>query len=162
MNNYNKNLEYFDIDLKFRKWESVMNNANFKNPMNHSQLDLRGNGISNNDIAHVTSYPSINQSLRNILLTNIYDRPFDPMFGGNIYNQLFENLDNVSLISHISDLIHELVSRYERRIDVVDVTFNENKFKTQNRKHIINITIKYSIPTTEYVTRFTFPLERIK
>jgi phage baseplate assembly protein W len=152
---YDKRFQYYDIDLKFRKWESVMNNG-----LTDWETDLNEKGISNNDIAHMTSNLSINQSLRNILLTNIYERPFDINFGGNVYSQLFENIDDISLMSHLSDIIRELVSRYERRADIVDVSFIEGKF--QNNKHIINITIEYVIPTADHVIRFTFPIERIK
>jgi phage baseplate assembly protein W len=152
---YEKKFQYYDIDLKFRKWESVMNNSNID-----WNTDLNGNGISNNDISHMTSVASINQSLKNILLTNIYERPFDVMFGGNTYNQLFESLDDISLVSHSADIIYELLTRYEKRVDINNVLFKEGKF--QNNKHIINITIEYVIPTSANVIRFTFPIERIK
>jgi phage baseplate assembly protein W len=152
---YDKKFQYYDIDLKFRKWESVMT----RGPTDW-ETDLNEKGISNNDIAHMTSHTSINQSLRNILLTNMYERPFDVNFGGNVYNQLFENMDDISLMSHLSDVIHQLVSQYERRADIIEVSFTEGKF--QNNKHIINITIEYVIPTSDNVIRFTFPIERIK
>lgn len=62
--------QYIDFDLTFRR-----------NPVS-------GDVLIKKDIS------SINQSIKNILLTNKLEKPFQPRFGGNIYNTLFDLMTN--------------------------------------------------------------------
>ena len=43
------------------------------------------------DVATVTDVNAVKRSIRNLLLTNHYDRPFHPEVGSGIPNLLFEN-----------------------------------------------------------------------
>ena len=48
---------------------------------------------------------AVKRSLRNILLTNHYERPFKPSFGTNLIGQLFELNDEISRRSITKDVI---------------------------------------------------------
>ena len=45
---------------------------------------------------HVNEYAVIN-SVKNLVLTNFYERPFRPELGSNIRRMLFENVDNLNV-----------------------------------------------------------------
>ena len=44
-----------------------------------------------NDILSLKNEAAIKESVKNIVLYNFYEKPFDPGFGGNIIGLLFEN-----------------------------------------------------------------------
>ena len=47
---------------------------------------------------------AIKRSLRNILLTNHYERPFKPSFGANLIGELFEPNDAITIKSITKEL----------------------------------------------------------
>ena len=47
---------------------------------------------------HVDEQAVIN-SLKNIILTNHYEKPFNPDYGSNIRALLFENIDSITAIT---------------------------------------------------------------
>lgn len=60
-------------------------------------------------------------ALKNLILTNRYERPYDPTFGSDIQNRLFENFDAVEAINLEED-IRLAIQNHEPRVDVQDVT----------------------------------------
>jgi phage baseplate assembly protein W len=58
---------------------------------------------------------SIKQSLKNLILTNRYERPFRPEFGGDVRRRLFDNFDTVSA-SDYSIQIETTIGNYEPRV----------------------------------------------
>ena len=53
-------------------------------------LTFEKNAVTN-DVLALTNESAIKASVRNIVLYNFYEKPFDPFFGGNIIGLLFEN-----------------------------------------------------------------------
>ena len=158
MNNksYNKNLEYFDIDLKFRHWDEMSRDHKLE-----WDRGLTGDVIIAKDISHVSSTIGFNQSIRNIVLTNIYERPFDKDFGGNMYYSLFENIDDYIMSTRIKESLIKLINKYEPRIDLLNIKiFNDNKYAMNNNK--VDIIITYAIPTFDGTFSVSFPIERIR
>ena len=56
----------------------------------------------------------INRSIRNLVLTNRGEKFFQPLFGSNVYNSLFENIDNLSVA--LKDTIVNLIANNEPRV----------------------------------------------
>ena len=82
------------------------------------------------DLINKTGANAIKQSVKNIVLTQYFER-LDPKLGSNLYNSLFE-LDSFIALNTLKERIHELVLRYEPRVDVLDVyieTQEHNKIK---------------------------------
>ena len=48
----------------------------------------------NGNVILVKNSESIKQSVKNIVLTNFHERPYNIFFGGNLIAQLVENLDS--------------------------------------------------------------------
>lgn len=59
-------------------------------------------------------------ALKNLILTNRYERPYEPAFGSDIRNRLFENFDPVEAINLEED-IRLAISNYEPRVNVNNV-----------------------------------------
>ena len=73
-----------------------------------------------NDLIALKNANAIARSVRNIVLTIPGEKPFDPYFGSNVRNILFENLDNLSANLLIQE-IRLSIENYEPRVDLVAV-----------------------------------------
>ena len=60
------------------------------------------------------------QSLRVLVLTNFYEKPFHPEIGSNITAMLFENVNNQTS-GLIKDAIEEMISEYEPRVELIEI-----------------------------------------
>jgi phage baseplate assembly protein W len=100
-------------------------------------------------------YAVIN-SIKNLVLTNHYERPFQPEIGSNIRRLLFEQVDSVTA-AQIEREITEVIGNFEPRAQVSKVEAvpapDENKYQIYLEFFIIN----NSSPIT-----INFFLERIR
>ena len=69
------------------------------------------------DVATVTDVIAVKRSVRNLLLTNHYDRPFHPEIGSNIQNILFQNFGPITG-NQLSRAIEEMLANFEPRARV--------------------------------------------
>ena len=85
--------------------------------------DLNLNFMSNivtGDVASVTDVNSVKRSIRNLLLTNHYDKPFHPEIGSNIPALLFENHGPITA-NQLQRAIEEMIGNFEPRARVQSV-----------------------------------------
>ena len=117
----------------------------------YSDLDLNFNiHPVKKDINIWTNEQAVIHSVRNLLVTNHYERPFQPDLGSNIRRLLFEPLDNITA-SNLDREIRQTIINFEPRVKVLalDITPNEeqNAFGVYLQFDIINrtepITIRF-------------------
>ena len=72
------------------------------------------------DVTAVTDVNAVKRSVRNLLLTNHYDRPFHPEIGCNIQALLFENFGPITG-NQLSRQIEETITNYEPRARIETV-----------------------------------------
>jgi phage baseplate assembly protein W len=72
------------------------------------------------DVGTVTDVNAVKRSIRNLLLTNHYDRPFHPEIGSGIPALLFENFGPITG-SQLSREIEEMILNFEPRARVETV-----------------------------------------
>ena len=66
----------------------------------YTDIDLTFTNKSNGEIFKKTDAASVKQAVRNILMTNKGEKPFNPHYGGNLNDFLFslsEDLDNIEI-----------------------------------------------------------------
>ena len=89
---------------------------------------------------HKNEYAIIN-AVKNLVLTNHYERPFQPEIGSNIRRLLFENVDTVTA-SQIEREIVETITNFEPRVQVSKVDVlpdpDNNGFKVELEFFVIN------------------------
>jgi hypothetical protein len=99
---------------------------------------------------------AIINSIKNLVLTNHYERPFQPEIGSNIRRLLFEQVDSVTA-AQIEREITEVIGNFEPRAQVSKVNAipspDENLYKIRLEFFLIN--------SSEPVT-INFFLERIR
>ena len=90
-------------------------------------LTFEKNAVTN-DILSLKNEAAIKESVKNILLYNFYEKPFDPFFAGNINGLLIEN-STPTLELEVKNRISNSVEVYEPRVTAVSVVvqFEEDR-----------------------------------
>jgi phage baseplate assembly protein W len=108
------------------------------------------------DINKLTAERAVVNSIKNLVSTNHYEKPFNPSFGSNLRRLLFENADKFTA-ALIEREITEVIRNFEPRATVSSVIVSprtdENGFNVQLEFFVVNITNPLTI---------TFFLERIR
>ena len=158
MTKHNNLITNRDFDLKMTKFPTGLSNS--------------GDIVMKFDRPQLNRFPSIEQSIANILLTSKKERRFDRLFGGNLYESLFElstTLDgspkfNSAPAINIKQSIMLALNNYEPRIVVLNVSLGESE-KLKNSaidRNEINVTIEYMIPPVQEKITYTLGIKRVK
>ena len=87
-----------------------------------NDLDLNFNvHPTTKDVTQFKNERSIVNSIKNLILTNHYERPFQPELGSNLRRMLFEQVDNLTG-AQLEREITEVIGNFEPRATVKDVT----------------------------------------
>jgi len=108
----------------------------------------------NEDLIALKNETAIARSLRNLVLTERGERPFQPNLGSGVNALLFENMDQITA-SVVRDEIINVIDTFEPRVDLIDVIvvsdFNNNT---------LLITIQYYVVGAEIPAQeLTFALQ---
>jgi phage baseplate assembly protein W len=106
------------------------------------------------DIALSYDTQAIIRSIRNLLLTNYYERPFNPDLGSSLNATLFENISDVSS-AILENTISTTIKNYEPRAILKDI--NVNPLPDQNA---YSVTISFYTENNATATSITLLLER--
>jgi phage baseplate assembly protein W len=83
------------------------------------------------DLAKKYDVNAVKQSLKTLILTKYFERPFQPKLGSPVYALLFENMDEVTA-NRLQLEIELLINRYEPRVRAQEVQvvpdFDRNAF----------------------------------
>ena len=90
-------------------------------------LTFEKNAVTN-DILSLKNEAAIKESVKNIVLYNFYEKPFDPFFGGNILGLLFEN-STPTMVLEVKNRLEQSIEIHEPRVTAVSVTvqFEEDR-----------------------------------
>lgn len=108
------------------------------------------------DINVYTDEMAVINALKNLILTNHYERPFQPDLGSNVRKLLFENLDIITA-GALEKEISQTITNFEPRVQILDISVAPN-----NEENSYGVTITFDvINRTEPIT-ISFLLERIR
>ena len=90
----------------------------------YKDLDLFfGKKSATKDISKVNGVQAIKRSVRNLILTNIYEKPFHPEIGSGIRGLLFEPLSPITAFV-LSQKVEDAIENFEPRARLVGVRAN--------------------------------------
>ena len=139
------------------KWDATNTNESNRTSRTFKDLDLDfGLNPVTKDVNKLTDAESIKRSVRNLINTNNYERPFRPEIGSGIRGLLFEPM--TELTSHFMQVkIAEILNEFEPRISVSNIIINN-----QEDRNAYSVSIHFLIKgTQEPVIVDTF-LERLR
>ena len=118
-------------------------------------LNLTAHPITGN-INLLKNRDAIKQSVKNLVLTNFYERPYNPYLGGDILDQLFENMDPLTEYN-LTKNVRQVLENFEPRIEVIDIV-------TQAKEDLnaINLTITFMIINIPDTITVNVLLERVR
>jgi len=124
----------------------------------YKDLDLFfGKKSSSKDISKVNGIQAVKRSVRNLILTNIYEKPFHPEIGSGIRGLLFEPLSPITAFV-LSQKVEDVIENFEPRARLVGVRANPDL-----DRNAYEITIEFYVQNapTELVDT-TVLLERLR
>ena len=71
-------------------------------------------------IKALTNREAVKQSVKNIVLTNHYERPYNPFLGGDVLSKLFEPMTSITEYE-VTTNIKQALENFEPRADVLEV-----------------------------------------
>ena len=77
------------------------------------------------DVTTVTDIQDIKRAVRHIVLLNPGEKPFHPEIGTGVRAALFQNF-TAPIKALLSSRIQEQIRKYEPRVEVTNVSFNDN------------------------------------
>ena len=95
--------------------------------------------VVTNDILSLKNEAAIKESVKNIVLYNFYEKPFDPFFGGNILGLLFEN-STPTMVLEVKNRIEQSIEINEPRVTAVSVAV-----QFEDDRNELNCKIQYLI-----------------
>ena len=95
--------------------------------------------VVTHDILSLKNEAAIKESVKNIVLYNFYEKPFDPFFGGNILGLLFEN-STPTMVLEVKNRIEQSIEIHEPRVTAVSV-----QVQFEEDRNEMNCEIQYLI-----------------
>lgn len=108
------------------------------------------------DVMKKNGIEAIKRSVRNLVLTNFYDRPFQSYIGSNALKLLFDNATPITA-NFLSNAIREVINNYEPRVRIQDLKVN---FDLDNNGY--NVTLYIVIINRNEPAVINLFLERIR
>tara|TARA_B100000085_G_scaffold274472_1_gene291166 strand:- start:646 stop:1071 length:426 start_codon:yes stop_codon:yes gene_type:complete len=139
------------------KWDATNTNNSKRISRTFKDLDLDfGLNSVTKDVNRLTDAEAIKRSVRNLINTNNYERPFHPEIGSGIRGLLFEPM--TELTTHfMRQRITEMLNEYEPRIFLNKIVCRPDE---ERNSYFTSITFTI-IGTQEPVVVETF-LERVR
>lgn len=109
-----------------------------------------------NDVVIRTGDDAIKRSIRNLIFTNYYDRPFKSFIGSNVRNILFENFSAFSA-SQLELAIMDVINNFEPRVKLMQVKVDEDLDRNG-----FTVNLFYIIKNREQPIVTTIFLERVR
>ena len=122
--------------------------AKIKNYSGYSDLDLTFNmHPGKKDLLISTGEIAVVRALKNLLLTNYYEKPFNPDYGSNIRKLLFENLSPITA-GVLSKEVEFVINNYEPRVSLQEVSvqplYDYNSYQVTITFYINNLVDPYT------------------
>jgi phage baseplate assembly protein W len=108
------------------------------------------------DVASKSDEAAIRNSLRNLIHTRNYERPFQPDLGCQLHSLMFESLTPV--VTTIAErTIITVINKYEPRVELLEVQVSPNQ-----DENALEIEILFKLRNTEEPLRFNTTFTRVR
>lgn len=122
-----------------------------------SDLDINFNSHpATGDVTMRYDEEAIKQSIKNLVMTNHYERPFHPEIGSQLRALLFEPASPLLIIS-LKQAITNTINNFEPRVNLLGIDIN---FQPNN--NTIHVVIQFTIINTNRPIVLNLVLERTR
>ena len=118
-------------------------------------LDFTRHPVTN-DVVKITDVDAVKRSVRNLINTQFYERPFHPELGCGVRDMLFENYTPMTGI-FMRRKIEEVLRNYEPRANLSSIQVNE-----QMDRNAIDVIVNFYVLNLPNPVSVTTTLQRIR
>ena len=113
-------------------------------------LDFTRNTVTN-DVVKIEDVEAVKRSVKNLVQTNFYERPFQPELGCGIRSLLFEPFTPVTGI-FVRRKVEEVITNYEPRARLDQVVVTESPDRNSLEVRVVFYTLNLPNPVTVLTT----------
>ena len=93
------------------------------------------------DVNKVTDIEAVKRSVRNLVLTNFYEKPFHPEIGSGVRDMLFENMSPITA-SVLTKKVEDVIENFEPRARLTSVralpNLDRNEYEVTIEFFVVN------------------------
>ena len=113
-----------------------------RNVRKYRDLDLffsrkQGSG----DVNRITDIEAVKRSVRNLVLTNFYEKPFHPEIGSGVRDMLFENMSPLTAVV-LAKKVEDVIENFEPRARLIGVralpNLDRNEYEVTIEFFVVN------------------------
>ena len=117
-------------------------NDTTRNVRQYKDLDLFFSKLQGSkDISKVTDIEAVKRSVRNLVLTNFYEKPFHPEIGSGVRDMLFENMTPVTAVV-LAKKVEDVIENFEPRARLIGVralpNLDRNEYEVTIEFFVVN------------------------
>ena len=117
---------------------------------------LFGNHPVTRKLNTLTNNAAVARAVKNLILTNKGERPYQPMLGSDVTRQLFELNDGL-VENNLQEAIELVIQNYEPRAELESVFVDAN-----NDQHLVTVDITFRVVNQIDPITINVMLERIR
>ena len=112
------------------------------------------------DVTMVTDVQDIKRSVRNLIMTNRFEKPFHPEVASHVRDLLFEPFSPVT-INLLRNRIETVLTNYEPRVTLTDVQVEDPDFQKMDNNEL-NVRIFFTLKNDPEIQTVDVLLERLR
>ena len=112
------------------------------------------------DVTMVTDVQDIKRSVRNLVMTNRFEKPFHPEVASHVRDLLFEPFSPVT-INLLRNRIETVLTNYEPRVTLTDVEVEDPDFRKMDNNEL-NVRIFFTLKNDPEIQTVDVLLERVR
>ena len=122
----------------------------------YKDIDITFANKSSGEIFKKEDAAAVKQAVKNLMLTNYFEKPFQPLFGGNLREMLFDLADE-DAEEDIEDRVKNAIGVFEPRAQVLNVL----AVSTPDRNEI-KVTVEFRVINTQETVTVSTVLARLR
>lgn len=122
----------------------------------YKDIDLTFAAKPSGEIFKKTDAAAVKQAVKNLMLTNYFEKPFQPLFGANLRDMLFDLADEESE-EDIEDACINAINVFEPRAEALNVKAIANPDRNS-----IRVIVEFRIINTEETVVISTVLARLR
>ena len=112
------------------------------------------------DVTMVTDVQDIKRSVRNLVMTNRFEKPFHPEVASHVRDLLFEPFSPVT-INLLRNRIETVLENYEPRVTLTEVEVEDPDFQKMDNNEL-NVRIFFTLRNDPQIQSVDILLERVR
>jgi phage baseplate assembly protein W len=147
------------INIGYNDAEGVNNSPRSTYIYKDLSLFFTPNPVSG-DVTMVTDVQDIKRSVRNLVMTNRFEKPFHPEIASHVRDLLFEPFSPVT-INLLRNRIETVLINYEPRVTLTEVEVEDPDFQRMDNNEL-NVRIFFTLKNDPEIQTVDVLLERIR